>query len=194
LDEADPEPLWSQQAAAMVAAAKSRAIEKRLVLVGHSGATATLPAAGERLSGAVAGYVLVDGPLPQDGLSHLEMMRIAMPPLAAAVELTLSGGGRFPDVLAQERSSEQAGIQVTASPRGRRFFEESVRVPVGWPDAPSAYIALGPDPGAACLEASERGWPTRTLSGHHFLIVTQPEMFTKALLDLTGEASTIHNK
>ena len=147
-----------------------------LLLVGHSGATAILPAAGERLVGRVAGYVLVDGPYPRAGRSQLEMMLVAMPGLAAVVERTLAAGDRFPDTRAQQRSNEQAGTTVTGNPRGRRFFEEPVRVPPGWPDAPCGYLALGVKGRTSREIASDLVLSPRTVEMHvhHILVKLDP--------------------
>ena len=186
LDEDDPKPLWSQQASAVASAVASLPGADPIVLVGHSGATAILPAAGRILAGRVSGYVLVDGPVPEDGCSQLEMMRAAMPGLAVAVERTLAAGDRFPDARASQQSSAQAGTSVTASPRGRRFFEEAIHVPGDWPDAPCCYISLGPELGPSGAEAERRGWPVRRLGGHHFLMLSAPVAFADALVGVTG--------
>jgi pimeloyl-ACP methyl ester carboxylesterase len=187
LDEDDPEPLWSQQATAVAAAARLQAGTEGLVLVGHSGATAILPAAGDLLDDRVTGYILVDGPIPEDGRSHLDLMRAAMPALAGAVERTLAAGRPFPDERAQAASSRLAGRDVTATPRGSRFFMEPIRVGYTWPGAPCACVVFGDSPGPSGVRAEDYGWTIRVLSGNHFLLLSEAGAVADVLMELAQQ-------
>lgn len=187
LDEDAPEALWSQQAGAVAAVIAGLATSLPLVLVGHSGAGAILPAVGAISSNRVQGYVIVDGPVPRDGLSHLDMMRGNSPRLAEAVRSALAAGRRFPDPDAQSRARKDGERPVSASPRGRRFFEEPIAVPAGWSDSSCGYIKLSAAFDQPYQEALTRGWPTRSLDGDHFMMLTDASSVTDALVGVVAE-------
>lgn len=187
LDEDAPEALWSQQARAVAAAIAGLATTVPLVLVGHSGAGAILPAVGAISSKRVQGYVIVDGPIPKDGLSPLDMMRGSIPRLAEAVRSALAAGRRFPDPDAQSRARKDGERPVSASPRGRRYFEEPIAVPAGWSDSSCGYIKLSAAFDQPYQEALLRGWPTRSLDGDHFLMLTDASSVADALVGVVAE-------
>src|SRR5207253_7352694 len=60
-------PYWRQHADATAGVVKELAQDERLVLVGHSGAGALLPAVRGSLGRPVDAYLFVDAGLPRDG-------------------------------------------------------------------------------------------------------------------------------
>lgn len=190
LDEGAPEPLWSQQAQAVVAGIEAAASGTAVVLVGHSGAAAVLPAVAQLASSRVRSCVLVDGPIPREGASHLDLMSHSNPRLAEAVRAALAAGGCFPDPGAQARANGAAARAVSASPRGERFYTEPITVATGWRDLPYGYVRLSAEFDPVYQEARRRGWPSRALDGHHFLMFSDPVPFVDSLIEILEELRT----
>lgn len=189
-DERIGRPLWLQHSdeAARAAAALGRGSEA--VLVGHSGAGALLPAIRTAMRRSVAGYVFVDAGLP-DGTHP----RKGAGPFAEHVDRVYTSGRRIPewtdadlkDVIPDEarRSALLSGLR----PQPLRFWNETIPVFEGWPDAPCAYLRLGPNRSyePAVLSARERGWPVHELAAEHFHMLVNPEGVTDAVLALVAE-------
>lgn len=185
-------PFWLQEAnSAAVQVGEALGPNGRLLLVAHSGAGTLLPAIGDRLHDRVAGYIVVDGPIPRDGESQLTLMRHSAPQLAEVVSKVLAAGGSFPvlgdDHLRSEITDDalRRAVLAEARPRAARFYEERVTVPAGWPDAPCGYVQLSATQAPAFAEASACGWACLRTPGHHFLMVTEPVRVARLLLELS---------
>src|SRR5712691_9990949 len=95
-------PFWQQHAESAAAALQAVPPGEPLVLAGHSGAGALLPAIRQAIRRPVAGYIFVDAGIPVDGRSRLASFGEG----EAADEFRrfLAGGGRFPTWTAAELS------------------------------------------------------------------------------------------
>jgi soluble lytic murein transglycosylase-like protein len=161
-----------------------------LVLAGHSGAGALLPAIRQAIGRPVAGYIFVDAGIPIDGRSRLASFGEG----EAADEFRrfLAGGGRFPTWTAAELAEILPAAAVAAAlaadlrPRGRPFWDEPIPVFKGWPDAPCGYLLFSDSYRSEAAQARAMGWPTRELPGGHFHMLVEPQAVAEALLDLAA--------
>jgi pimeloyl-ACP methyl ester carboxylesterase len=186
---------WSQQVESVVTALRGAPEGQPLVLVGHSGAGALLPALGAALARPIAAYVFVDAGIHRDGLSRLEMMVDEDAPFADGLRAHLQSGGRYPewtDEQLQEAipdDARRAAVLAELQPRGLDFFSEPIPVPAGWPDGPAAYLQFSTAYAVPAAKARELGWPVREIEGSHFLMLIDPETVADAILDLMEPVS-----
>ena len=162
-------PYWAQHAQAVAEQAGHLAGE-RVVLVGHSGAGALLPAIRQALGRAVQGYVFVDAGLPAGGQSRLESFGQG----AEEFRAHLAAGGRFPDWTDEDlrplvpddalRASLVAGLR----PQPLAYWEEPLPVVPTWPDAPCGYALFSDVYADAATQAQRLGWPLHHMPGGHF--------------------------
>lgn len=159
--------------------------DREVVLVPHSNAGAYVPAIVSRRR--VVGVVFVDAVLPpRDGAVPLapealvEMLR----PLADEAG-RLPGWTQwwspqdvtplFPDDAARARiESEQPRLPLS-------YLEGSLPVPAGWDRVPAAYLAFGDTYGPERDDAGARGWPVRTLAGHHLHLLAEPDVVAASI-------------
>lgn len=183
-------PYWLTHAAGVAAGLPE---QDEVVLVGHGAAGALLPAVG-RLArnrepcARIAGYLFVDCELPRDGASRLDLLDTAR---AEALRAACRSGW-LPGW------DEAELVRLLPDPDGRRrfaaeqprtplaLFDEPVRVPDDWPEAPCAYLALSDACAGSAARAAAEGWPKRELAGHALLAVTHPELVASAVLDLVA--------
>jgi hypothetical protein len=153
-------PYWRQHAEAAARAAGNVPAGRPLVLVGHSGAGPLLPAVCQALGRPVAAYLFVDAGIPEDGESLL-----GPPDSGFARELRelYAAGGRFPnwgdaDLLEIIPDPEmRRRLLAELRPQPFAFWEESLPVAPGWPDAPCGYLQFSPVYDAPAARARERG-------------------------------------
>lgn len=186
-DGGSPEPFWAQHAASVAGAVGDAGAA---TLVAHSGAGPLLPAIGEAVGGSPAAYVFVDALVPGDGLSRLDLLARVSPEAAEELGLEMGGGRQAPswtdDQLAGAVPDPAVRRNVLSEmrPRERRFFEEPIPVPEGWPDAPTGYLQLSAFYGPAAADARSRGWPVRVIQADHLHTVVDPAAVAGALTDL----------
>jgi pimeloyl-ACP methyl ester carboxylesterase len=189
------EPYWSQQVAAVVATLRGAPEGQPLVLVGHSGAGALLPALGAALTQPIAAYVFVDAGIHTDGLSRLEMMVAEDAPFAESLRAHLQAGGRYPEWTDEQLREAipddtwRAAVLADLQPRGLDFFSEPIPVSPSWPDAPCVYMQFSPAYDVPAARARDLGWPVREIEGGHFLMLIDPETVAEAILDLVESVS-----
>jgi len=192
-DPADRRPFWQQQAAAAAADLQRQAAGQPLVLVGHSGAGALLPAIRQALGRPAAGYLLVDAGWPLPGQTRLETFGAE----AASFRAFLAGGGHFPNWTRadlQEIVPDPAwAARLTADqrPRALPFWEEPIPVFAGWPDAPGAYLLFSEPYRASASLARAAGWPVRELPAGHFHMLVEPDAVAEALLELLRQTAVL---
>jgi hypothetical protein len=114
---------------------------------------------------------------------------------AAQLKEIYGRGRRFPDwtdeilrdVVPDPRRRRQ--LMSELRPQPFRFWEETVPVFEGWPDAPCGYVRFSPGPAyeEPAAEAVRRGWPLREIAGDHFHMLVDPASVAGALLLLGGE-------
>ncbi len=214
-DYADGGPYWRQQAASVMrsvngslghlrglafaeqqAEAVARGLDRAgqpLVLVGHSGAGALLPAIRQALKHPVGGYIFVDAGIHRDGLSRLEMMALEGPEFAAELRTHLAAGGRFPEWQDQQLrpilpdAGPRYRLLQQLRPRSLDFFNEPIPVFAGWPDAPCGYMQFSAAYDVPAAQASAGGWPPRSFeaaSAGHFHMLVDPAAVAVALIEL----------
>jgi len=187
-DPADPRPFWQQQAESAALALAGVPTAQPMVLVGHSGAGALLPAIRQALGRRVAGYVFVDAGLPVDGQSRLATFGDEQ----ASFREFLAAGGRFPNwTLADLQDivpdpALAARLAADLRPRALPFWDEPIPVFAGWPDAPGAYLLLTETYRRAADQARALGWPVRELPAGHFHMLVEPEAVAQAVLELAA--------
>lgn len=179
---------WRQEVEAIRSQLATVPQDRPLILVGHSGAGALLPAIRAATPHQVAGYVFVDAGLPHPGQTRLEELRASVPELAEELQLQLVAGGRFPEWTDEDLRDEipddrtRAALLAELQPRALDFFEEPLPVVTGWPDAPCSYIQLSPGYSGAAEAARCAGWPVQVFEAGHFHMLVDPAGVTEALL------------
>ncbi len=185
-DLAPGRPYWQQQAESAGAALMASSGSRPLVLVGHSGAGALLPAIRGFLGQPVGGYLFVDAGLPVDGQSRLA----SFGDQEASFREFLTAGGRFPNWTAgdlEENIPDAALAKRLAAdqrPRGLAFWDELIPVFPAWPDAPGAYLLFTETYRREADRARALGWPVREMPAGHFHMLVEPEAVAQTLLDL----------
>ena len=187
-EPASRRPFWQQQAESAAQALAGPAAAGPLILAGHSGAGALLPAIRQALGRRVAGYIFVDAGLPLDGQTRLATFGDQ----EASFREFLARGGRFPNwtradldeivpdpALAERLAADQR-------PRALPFWDEPIPVFSGWPDAPGAYLLFTGTYRRAAEQARAWGWPVRELPAAHFHMLAEPEAVAEALLELAA--------
>jgi hypothetical protein len=193
--EDDPDrglPFWRQHAESAARDLKGLP-PAQIILAGHSGAGALLPAIREALGRPVAAYFFVDAGLPQPGRPRLDPATPPGSPLREVLD-ELERGGAFPawrdEELREVLPDPERRRRVLAGLRPRRlpFWQEPIPVFAGWPDAPCACLQFSPFYGEDAAEARRRGWPTRVLEAGHFHMLVDPAGTSDALLALAAAA------
>lgn len=194
-DDAESDsPFWWQQVESVVTVLRGAHAQQPLVLVGHSGAGALLPALGAALGRPVRAYVFVDAGIHTDGLSRLEMIVAEDAPFAGQLRAHLEAGGLYPawtDEQLQEAipdDERRATVLAEIRPRNMNFFSEPISVPVGWPDAPAAYLQFSSAYDVPAAKAREQGWRVRKIEGGHFLMLIDPETVAEAIVTLADSS------
>ena len=165
-------PLWKEHAGS-AAAVLGPMPDEPIVLVGHSAAGALLPVIRELSGRAVAAYLFVDAGLP-DGTGPRK------------------GNGSFARRLAELHASGHR-LLAELRPAPPAFWDETVPVFAGWPDAPCGYLRFVPNPSydEAATAARARGWPYREIPGGHFHMLVDPERVADALVALANEVRDV---
>ncbi len=185
--EGAAEPYWRRHARAAAEAFRSIPTGPPPILVGHSGAGPLLPAIRQEAGRPVAAYVFVDAGLPKDGQS-----RLGPGEFGQQVRELYAAGDRFPnwsdeDLRAVVPDPElRHRLLSELRPPPLAFWEESIPVFAGWPDAPCAYLRFVPNPSYddAASEARRRAWPCAEIPGHHFHMLVDPRAVAAAILRL----------
>jgi hypothetical protein len=193
--ESSMHPYWEQEVASVAQALVDAPAERGLVLVGHSGAGALLPAIGLRTEHATAAYLFVDAVLPLDGASQLDEMRATAPALARELRTHLAAGGRFPEwreedlVDAIPNARLRRRLVAELQPRPLAFFDEPIPGFAEGPDGPCAYLQFGAAYDVAGARAQREGWAYRRIKGEHFHMLVDPVGVAGALVDLLASSS-----
>lgn len=187
-DEQAHVPYWQQEVEAIRGQLETVPPNRPLILVGHSGAGALLPALRATIPHQVGGYVFVDAGLPHPGQTRLDEMRASVPELAEELHRHLVVGGRFPDWTDEDLREEvpddrtRAALLADLQPRALDFFEEPLPPVAGWPDAPCGYIQTSAGYAGAAETARRAGWPVQVFAAGHFYMLVDPEAVAQALL------------
>lgn len=159
-----------------------------ILLVGHSGAGALLPAFAERFN--VQGYIFVDAVFLFSSATRLELMYREDAEFAREFEAFLQQGGLFPNWQDQHLRPHipDAGIRekllADMRPRSLSFFTEQIDVGSDWDEPPCAYVQLSDSYNYYAKQAKLRGWNVIRRNGHHFEMLTKPVEIAELLIQL----------
>lgn len=167
-----------------------------VVLVGHSGAGALLPAVAEAVGDDVRGAVFVDALLPCPGRSWFDTA-------PAQLREQLAGMARdgwlppwnewfpadafnalVPDVTLRERFV----ADLPAVPMA--YFAETAPDAPGWPAVRCAYVCLSEAYGWAADEAERQGWWVRREDADHLAPLTQPARIAAVITEVVTPLRT----
>lgn len=169
-------PVWRHLVASATSAATD--LPGSVVVVGHSGAGAYLPAIGRRLEQRLGALVFVDAGVPPLRGAHRTPARLLEVVDALTVDGMLPPWSEWwpPEAIAELLPDPAVRAALSADmPRlPRRFFDEEVPVPPSWSNRPCAYLRLSDAYAAQFEEAGSRGWPRAVIEGTHLSIVTDP--------------------
>ncbi len=179
-------PRWPWYIEAAIEAAGDRDVR---AVVGHSGAGVALPQIGLRLG---APLVFVDAVLPPASGAHR-----ASSGLLELVAANTGHDGRLKPWLdwwpaeTVERlvpePPDRAELRADMPRLPADFYAEPVAVPDGWTTHPSGYLRLSAAYDHELNEASERGWPSRSLDGTHLDPFTRSARVLEAIEELRAE-------
>jgi hypothetical protein len=186
-------PYWDQHTEAVKQALADVPQERRVVLVGHSGAGPLLPAIHRAIAQPVAACLFVDASLPHPGQSRFDELAINARDFAQKLRPFLVAGGSYPNWGAEELREilpdtfirEQ--LLAELHPRHLRFFEEKMPDVAIWPHAPCGYVLLSEAYLVQLEQAQRAGWPSRLFDAGHFHMLVDPAAVTTAMVELLGE-------
>jgi hypothetical protein len=168
-------------------------LAKQVILVAHSGAGPLLPVVGAHLDATVVAYVFVDA-----GLPPLEGTTTAASESFLAVLESLAEKGNLPPWStwwgpgAMEKLVPDATLRAALEAELPRmplsYFTESIPVPSGWADTPSAYLHFSAPYRADAATAAAHGWPVHHIEGQHLHLVVDPQAVAEAVVALAQQA------
>lgn len=179
-------PFWKQEVENFDLVLK--ATESETLMVGHSGAGVLLPALGQKLT--VNGYIFVDAVVLFEPASRLEMLAAENAELAESFEVHLKAGGHFPNwndeqlqALIPDADLRQR-LLMDVRPRTLPFFTERIDLPNDWDQSRCGYIKLSDSYTYYASQAEARGWPVLRRDAHHFVMLTEPVVIAKMLIEM----------
>jgi hypothetical protein len=191
---------WRQEVESAARALRSVPADRRLILVGHSGAGSLLPAIRQALDRPVAAYLFVDAGIHVDGLSRHDLMAAESAEIAEQFKARLATGERFPN-WSEEDLREiipdddlRRGMLAELRPRPLAYFLESIPIFSKWPDAPCGYLLFSSTYAPFADRAQRDGWPCRKIEAGHFHMLVEPEVVAGTLIDLAAEATSTRNQ
>lgn len=166
-----------------------------VVLAGHSGAGILLGPAGRTVD-HTTGYVFVDAVLPIPGQTPMSTMP---PELAMQLYEMADADGWLPP-WPQWWGDEGLAELVPELSIRRRFASGCPRIPLAMfnevqPEGSvdmAGYLRLSEAYDEPAAEARRQGWPVVELATHHLAPLTNPGLFTIALLHLLGQILPRH--
>jgi hypothetical protein len=184
-------PYWDQHTESVKQALADVPQERRVVLVGHSGAGPLLPAIHRAIAQPVAACLFVDASLPHPGRSRLDELAINAPDLSQKLRPFLFAGGSYPTWGAEELREIlpdtfiRDQLLAELHPRHLRFFEE--KMPEVWPHAPCGYMLFSEAYLRQLEQAQRAGWPSRLFHAGHFHTLVDPAAVTNGMVELLAE-------
>lgn len=166
--------------------------DRPVVLVPHSNAGLYVPALTARRD--VAANIFVDAGLPPASGS----VAVTPPALYTFLEERADDDGLLPPWTQWWDEADVAPLfpngdvrrEVEADQRRLplSYFSHRVHVPQEWDRTPAGYLAFGDTYAGEKAQAAARGWPVRTLTGHHLHMLVEPE---KVALEISSLAESL---
>ena len=168
-------------------------LAKQVILVAHSGAGPLLPVVSAHLDANVLAYVFVDA-----GVPPLDGVTTAASSSFLAVLEGLAENGNLPpwstwwgpgtmEKLVPD-ATLRAAIEAELPRMPLSYFTESIPVPAGWADTPSAYLQFSSPYRADAATAEAHGWPVHRIEGQHLHLVVDPCAVAEAVVALAQQA------
>lgn len=180
-------PQWQHLVDVAVSSATGRS---ELVVVGHSGAGAVLPAIAGRLGDRLRGIVFVDAVVPPaegDQIASRELLEF-IDDKAVDGRLPKWLDWWPPNVVDELLPSpaHQAEIRADMPQLRRSFYDDPIPVPPGWARGPCAYLRLSAAYHHEYDRAEALGWPRTSVEGTHMSIFSDPSVVLDAIERLLG--------
>ncbi len=166
-----------------------------VVVVGHSGAGAVLPAIAERLENRLRALVFVDAIVPPAEGEHRTPQRLLDLIDDKAVD------GRLPKWLDWWQAEDitellpspahRAEVRADMPELHRPFYDDSIPVPAGWTAGPCAFLKLSSAYDDEYSQAERLGWPRTSIDGTHLSIFSNPVEVLDAIEALLGKVDPI---
>ncbi|MFD9602885.1 alpha/beta fold hydrolase [Streptomyces sp. NPDC059970] len=183
-------PYYPRVAAAVAEEVDRHEGGKQIVLVGHSGAGALLPAITSTTTATVVGTIFVDALLP-----HADLRWFDTAPVELREELWgLALDGRLPpwnewfppgtveELLPDPHLRARFCAELPRLPLA--YFEERAPAHPGPAPSRSAYLQLSDAYEAEALQAKREGWCVKRRTAHHLTMLTEPQEISAALEEL----------
>lgn len=172
-----------------------------VVVVGHSGAGAMLPAIGERIGDRLRAMIFVDAVVPPAEGAHRTSEQLLDFIDGHAVDGRLEKWLDWwpTEVVDQLVPSprDQAELRDDMPQLSRSFYDDAVPVPAGWATRCCAYLKLSAAYEDEYEMAAGFGWPRSEIDGTHLSIFTAPDAVLTAIEDLAsraGDRSPFHSR
>lgn len=180
-------PYYSRLAATIANEIDQRGSDGRIVLVGHSGAGALLPAVAGATKATVVGTIFVDAVLPHPGRSWFDTVPVEMHEQLRG----LARDGLLPPWNEWFPPGTVEALLPDAAMRAH-FCSELPRLPLSYfeepaPDIPGpapsycGYLQLSEAYAAGADQAEREGWRVTRRDTHHLALLTEPQELSAAL-------------
>jgi hypothetical protein len=168
-------------------------LAKRVILVAHSGAGPLMPVVGAHLEASVDAYVFVDASLPPlagTTTAASESLLAVLEGLADKGNLPRWSTWWGPGVMEKlvPDATLRTAIEAELPRMPLSYFTESIPVPSGWADAPSAYLQFSEPYAEDAATAASHGWPVHRIEGQHLHLVVDPDAVAEAVVALAQQA------
>ena len=153
-----------------------------------------LPAIRQNVSHPVAAYVFVDAGIPKDCESHLDLMASQDPEFSREFCRYLESGRRFPNWSNEDLEEQIPDARFRRMvieefrPLPLAYFEETIPVFDGWPDAACAYLKFSSAYDVPAEREREAGWAYLGMKEGHLHMLVDPPAVAEALIELVRRA------
>lgn len=176
-------PRWKTFVDTAVASANE--LPGDIVIVGHSGAGAYLPAIADQLGPREATLLFADAVIPPVSGAHRTPERVKGLLDAQTVDGCLRPWLEWwsEDVVLSmlPDADDRASLLADMPTLPRSFFDESVPVPDGWTSRRCAYLRLSEAYDTELARARREGWPHIELDADHLAIRTRPAQVAEVI-------------
>jgi pimeloyl-ACP methyl ester carboxylesterase len=167
-----------------------------LVVVGHSGAGAVLPAIAKRLGDRLRALVFVDAVVPPAEGEHRTPQSLLGLIDDKAVDGRLPKWLDWwpPEVVAElmPSSEHQAEIRADMPELNRSFYDDPIPMPPGWTTGPCAFLKLSTAYDDEYSHVSGLGWPRASIDGNHLSIFGDPAAVLDVIETLLDKVATVN--